>query len=67
MQDSGQQAGGVGRVNRNQWIVIIGLIVLGLSLLAVSVLIGGGWALVLIEVVGVILAVVLFLRAQRAD
>lgn len=54
-------------MNRNRWIVIVGSTVLGLIVIAVSVLIGGGWALVLLEVCAVGLAVVLFLRAQRED
>ena len=54
-------------MNRNRWLFLIGLIVLGLIAVAVSVLIGGGWALVLLEVVGVGLAVTLFLRGQRQD
>ena len=52
---------------RDRWFVIIGAVVLGLIVIAVSVLIGGGWALVLLEVAGVGVVVVLFLRGQRGD
>ncbi len=54
-------------MNRNRWFVIVGAAVLGLIVIAVSVLIGGGWALVLLEVCGVGLVVVLFLRGQGGD
>ena len=54
-------------MNRNRRIVIIGSIVLGLIALAASVLIGGGWAVVVLEVGGVGLVIVLFRRGQRED
>ena len=54
-------------MNRNRRIVIIGSIVLGLIALAASVLIGGGWAVVVLEVGAAGLVVVLFLRVQRED
>ncbi len=54
-------------MSRNRWIVVIGAIVLGVIVIAVSVLVGGGWALVVLEVGAVGLAVVLFLRGQRDD
>jgi hypothetical protein len=54
-------------VNRNRWIVIIGCTVLALIAIAVSVFVGGGWALILVELVAVGLIVVLFLRGQSGD
>ncbi len=54
-------------MNRNRWLVIIGATMVGLIVIAVSVLVGGGWALVLLEVAGVGVVVVLFLRGQRGD
>ena len=50
-----------------RWLVITGSILLGLIAVAVSVLIGGGWAVVVLEVGGVGLVIVLFRRGQRED
>lgn len=55
------------KVNRNRWIVIIGAAVLGLIAVAVSILVGGGWGVVLLEVGGAGLAVVFLMRGQRED
>ena len=54
-------------MNRNRSIVIVGSIVLGLIVLAVSALVGGGWALVLLEVASAGIVIVLFLRGQNED
>ena len=64
---SSARIGGGEEVNRTRWIVIVGAAVLGVIAIAVSVLIGGGWAVVLLEVGGAGLAVVVFLRGQRED
>ena len=52
---------------RSRWVVVIGTIVVGLIAVAVSVLVSGGWALILLEVAAVGLVVVLFLRGQRVE
>ena len=57
----------VATVNRYRWLVIIGAAVFGLIVIAVSVFVGGGWAVILLEVGAVGLVVVLFLRGQRGD
>ena len=54
-------------MNPSRWTVVIGSAVLGLIAVAVSVLIGGGWALILLEVAGAGLVVVLLLRGQREE
>jgi hypothetical protein len=48
------------------WPVIVGSVVIGLAAVVVSILAGGGWALIVLEAAAAGLAVVLFLRAQGA-
>jgi hypothetical protein len=47
--------------------VVVGSIVLALMVIAVSVFIGSGWALVLLELGAAGLMVVLFLRRQSEE
>ncbi len=50
-----------------RWPVVAGVVLIGLAAVVVSLLAGGGWALVLLEAAGAGIAVVLLIRVQQAE
>lgn len=51
---------------RIRWLLIVAAVV-GLLAVAVSLLVGGGWGLIVLEVAGTGLIVALFLRGQHEE
>ena len=51
----------------NRWVGIVAATVIGLLVVTVSLFVGGGWGLIVLEVAGAGLAIALFLRAQNDE
>ena len=54
-------------MRRTRWITVLAAIFIGVVAAGVSLVVGGGWGLIVLEVGGVALACFLFWRAQTEE